>query len=85
MCPAWVWRARGLVVQPLYVERRGDLFAMNQWYFLGDHECVSTLLSRSPVVKIANVAEFCRCTRTCPTKFVDGAKSSSSITASSTT
>ncbi len=56
--PGWVWRARGLVVQPLYMERRGDLFAMNQWYFLGDNDCVSTLLSRSPVVKIANVAEF---------------------------
>lgn len=56
--PGWVWRARGLVVQPLYMERRGDLFALNQWYFLGDKDCVSTLLSRSPVVKIANVAEF---------------------------
>lgn len=31
---------------------------MNQWYFLGDKDCVSTLLSRSPVVKIANVDEF---------------------------
>lgn len=56
--PGWVWRTRGLVVQPLYMERRGDLFALNQWYFLGDKDCVSTLLSRSPVVKIANVAEF---------------------------
>ena len=56
--PGWVWRARGLVVQPLYMERRGDLFALNQWYFLGDQGRVSTLLSRSPVVKIANVAEF---------------------------
>ncbi len=56
--PGWVWRSRGLVVQPLYVERRGELFALNQWYFLGDQERVSTLLSRSPVVKIANVAEF---------------------------
>jgi hypothetical protein len=56
--PGWVWRARGLVVQPLYMERRGDLFALNQWYFLGDRDCVSTLLSRAPVVKIANVAGF---------------------------
>jgi len=56
--PRWVWRSRGLVVQPLHMERRGDLFALNQWYFLGDKDCVSTLLSRSPVVKIANVAEF---------------------------
>jgi hypothetical protein len=56
--PGWVWRTRGLVVQPLYMERRGGLFALNQWYFLGGKDCVSTLLSRAPVVKIANVAEF---------------------------
>lgn len=56
--PDWVWRTRGLVVQPLYAERHGGLYALNQWYFLGDKDRVSTLLSRSPVVKIANVAEF---------------------------
>jgi hypothetical protein len=54
--PSWVWRYRGLVVQPLHVERRGDLFAMHQWYFLGDRGCVSTLLSHSPVVKFATRA-----------------------------
>jgi hypothetical protein len=55
--PGWVWRYRGLVVQPLYVERRRDLFAMNQWYFLGGRDCVSTFLSREPVVKLATVVE----------------------------
>jgi hypothetical protein len=56
--PRWVWRSRGLVVQPLHAERRGDLFVLHQWYFLGDRECVSTLLSRSPVVKFANAVEL---------------------------
>lgn len=55
--PRWVWRYKGLVVQPLHVERRGKLFAMHQWYFLGDHDCVSTFLSHAPVVKLATVVE----------------------------
>jgi hypothetical protein len=55
--PGWVWRTRGLVVQPLYTERRGDLFALNQWYFLGDRDCVTTFLGREPVVKFANLVD----------------------------
>jgi hypothetical protein len=55
--PRWVWRCRGLVVQPLHVERRGGLFALHQWYFLGDHDCVSTFLSHDPVVKLSSVVE----------------------------
>lgn len=55
--PGWVWRCRGLVVQPFHAERRGELFALHQWYFLGSHECVSSFLARDPVVKLANVAE----------------------------
>ena len=55
--PRWVWRCRGLVVQPLHVERRGSLFALHQWYFLGRHDCVSTFLSHDPVVKLSSVVE----------------------------
>jgi len=55
--PGWVWRSPHLVVQPFYAERRGDLFAMHQWYFLGGRDCVSTFLAREPVVKLANVVE----------------------------
>ncbi|MEZ5832877.1 MAG: hypothetical protein R3D05_17015 [Dongiaceae bacterium] len=55
--PDWVWRSRGLVVQPLHVERRGDLFAVHQWYFFGSHECVSTMLANSPIVKLASVVD----------------------------
>jgi hypothetical protein len=55
--PRWVWRSPGLIVQPFHVERRGDLYALHQWYFLGGHECVSTFLSRDPMVKLANVVE----------------------------
>lgn len=55
--PRWVWRSPGLIVQPFHVELRGDLYALHQWYFLGGRECVSTFLSRDPVVKLANVVE----------------------------
>lgn len=55
--PGWVWRSPHLVVQPFYAERRGDLFAMHQWYFFGGRDCVSTFLAREPVVKLANVVE----------------------------
>lgn len=55
--PDWVWRSPDLVVQPLHAERRGELYAMHQWYFLGDRDCVSTFLGRAPVVKLANVVE----------------------------
>ena len=55
--PRWVWRARHLVVQPLHVERRGNLYAMHQWYFLGDRDCVSTFLASTPVVKLSTVVE----------------------------
>ncbi len=51
--PRWVWRTPALVVQPLYTERRGGLFAMHQWYCLGDSDCVSTFLSHQPVVKLS--------------------------------
>jgi len=55
--PDWIWRSPDLVVQPLHAERRGELYAMHQWYFLGDQDCVSTFLGREPVVKLANVVE----------------------------
>lgn len=55
--PDWVWRSPDLVVQPLHAERRGDFYAMHQWYFFGDKGCVSTLLAREPVVKLANAVE----------------------------
>jgi hypothetical protein len=55
--PAWVWHNPGLVVQRLFVERRGPYFALHQWYFLGDRDCVSTFLSRDPLVKLATVVE----------------------------
>lgn len=53
--PDWVWRHPGLLVEPLYVERREGLYALNQWYCLGEAEIVSTLLASGPHVKIANM------------------------------
>ena len=55
--PAWVWRRPELVVQRLFVERRRGLYALNQWYFLGRGEVVSTLLSPQPFVNMATVVE----------------------------
>jgi hypothetical protein len=53
--PRWVWRHPGLVVEPFYVERRGPLFALNQWLFLGEAGIVSTLLAPTPLVKMVSV------------------------------
>jgi len=55
--PAWVWRRPELVVQRLFTERRRGLYALNQWYFLGRGEVVSTLLSPQPFVNMATVVE----------------------------
>jgi hypothetical protein len=55
--PPWVWQNPGLVVQRLFVERHGPYFALHQWYFLGDRDCVSTFLSRDPLVKLATVVK----------------------------
>ncbi len=53
--PRWVWHQPGLVVQRLYEERREGLFALNQWYFLGTAEVVSTMLAPVPFVNMASV------------------------------
>jgi hypothetical protein len=55
--PSWVWRSPHLVVEPFHTERRGDLYVLHQWYFLGSHERVSTYLSPDPLVKEASVTE----------------------------
>jgi hypothetical protein len=55
--PPWVWQNPSLVVQRLFVERHGPYFALHQWYFLGDRDCVSTFLSSDPLVKLATVVE----------------------------
>jgi hypothetical protein len=55
--PPWVWQNPNLVVQRLFAEQRGSYFALHQWYFLGDQDCVSTFLSRDPLVKLATVVE----------------------------
>jgi len=49
--PAWVWRRRDLVVERFFMERRGEHFAVHQWYFLGAHSYAKTMLSTEPMVK----------------------------------
>jgi len=51
--PAWVWRDRSLVVERLFVEQVGELFAIRQWFCLGDRDVVSTHLGPEPLVKLA--------------------------------
>ncbi len=53
--PGWVWRRPELVVQRLFEERREGLFALNQWYFLGEAGVVSTMLASVPFVNMASV------------------------------
>ncbi len=55
LVPRAVWRNPALVVERLFVERHDDLYALNQWFFLGDAEVVSTLLAPVPLVKMASV------------------------------
>jgi hypothetical protein len=55
--PRRLWRDRRLVIEPLYLERVGRLYAMNQWFFLGDVDIVSPLLAPTPLVAMASVAE----------------------------
>jgi len=55
--PDWVWRTSGLVVERFFAERRGELFAMHMWYFLGDRDAVATSLASSPLVKGENTVQ----------------------------
>ena len=55
--PDWVWRAPGLVVERFLVERRGDLYAMHMWFFLGDRDAVGTSLASAPLVKGENTVQ----------------------------
>ena len=52
--PRWAWRRRDLVVDRFFTERRGDHFALHQWFFLGDRSYATTMLSSEPMVKWAN-------------------------------
>jgi hypothetical protein len=49
--PRWVWRRPELVVERFFVERHGELFALNQWHFLGSGSIGITVLAPHPVVK----------------------------------
>lgn len=52
--PSWVWRDRSLVVERLFVEPVGELFAIRQWFCLGTRGVVSVHLGPEPMVKLAN-------------------------------
>jgi len=51
--PGWVWRDSTLVVERLFTEQVGELFAIRQWFCLGDRDVVSTHLGPEPLVKLA--------------------------------
>jgi hypothetical protein len=36
--PAWMWRDRRFVVQRFLSERKGDLYGIRRWFFLGENE-----------------------------------------------
>lgn len=52
--PRWVWRDSALVVERLFVEPIGDLFAIRQWFCLGPRDVVSVHLGPEPLVKLAS-------------------------------
>ncbi|MEX2297856.1 MAG: hypothetical protein WD715_10595 [Dongiaceae bacterium] len=49
--PTRVWSEPALVVQRLHVQRIGDRYQLNQWFFLGDRDIVSVWESSEPYVK----------------------------------
>lgn len=56
--PSWIWRDRSLVVERLLCEREEGLFVLRMWVFLGSGEYTLKFLSRSPVVKYADVVRW---------------------------
>lgn len=49
--PRWVWRRPELVVERFFTERHGELYAANQWHFLGSGSLVVTFLGPTPFVR----------------------------------
>jgi hypothetical protein len=57
--PRWVWRRPELVVERFFVEKHGELYALNQWHFLGSGSIGITVLAPHPIVKFRQqVARF---------------------------
>ncbi len=50
LVPAWVWRQPALLVERLALERRGEHYAMHQWYFCGARDCVATVIGAEPMI-----------------------------------
>lgn len=53
--PARVWSEPALVVQRLHVERVGERYRLNQWFFLGDRDIVTIWEGSDPYLKRTNV------------------------------
>ncbi len=53
--PPIVWQHRELVVERFLPERRGDLYCLRTWVFLGDRETNSLCYAKHPIVKAGNV------------------------------
>jgi hypothetical protein len=49
--PRWVWRDARLVVQRFLPEKRGGLYCLRRWTFLGDHELNTLSFADGPIVK----------------------------------
>jgi hypothetical protein len=49
--PPGVWSNPGLVVERFLPERKGELFCIRTWIFLGEAERVARFFSKSPIVK----------------------------------
>jgi hypothetical protein len=53
--PARVWSEPALVVQRLHVQRVGERYRLNQWFFLGDRDIISIYEGSDPYLKQATV------------------------------
>ena len=55
--PPAVWRNKSLIVERFQPERRGDLYCLRSWVFVGDREVSSLYTAHQPVIKGGNFIE----------------------------
>lgn len=56
--PRWAWANRRFVVQRFLPERRGDLYGVRRWFFLGDADFVYLSHGPKPIVEGSDSLEW---------------------------
>lgn len=56
--PGWMWNDRRFVVQRFLAERRGELYGIRRWFFLGSSEFAYRAFGAQPIVQGDTHAEW---------------------------